>query len=339
MVGDLVVAREGGVDRGAPLHHVGEDAVDDQVADDDAERRPQERVDAAAVAARPDVAPLRPPGGRPLEHDLPEEEHEHRDDVEAVGEERPVAGIRALLGVHAADGQDHVVGLAREQVAAARAAVGEQALPGGVPALDLRAVRRPRAGDELRGLLLDPAEGRDVVVRAEQDPGLARAGLRGEIGLPLGEAVRALLEPARHRRRVAVAHRALQHGQREPVDLEEDDPGRVGHRALAGAPGDPLRHAQRVGVVVVRAEHDVEHDASPRRRRRRRRAPTRTSRSARSWSVMRSAASSISASATRISTRPVSSLQRQAQRRQQRRHDRVQDGDRERRRPARRGSR
>ena len=76
VVGDLVVARERRVDRGPPLHHVGEDAVHDQVADDDAHRRAQERIDAAAVAARPDVPTALPRGGDPLEHDLPAEEDE-----------------------------------------------------------------------------------------------------------------------------------------------------------------------------------------------------------------------------------------------------------------------
>ena len=51
VVRDLVVARERRVDGRAAAHHVREDAVDDQVADDHAHRAAQERVDAAAVAA------------------------------------------------------------------------------------------------------------------------------------------------------------------------------------------------------------------------------------------------------------------------------------------------
>ena len=113
VVRDLVVAREGRVDRGAPLHHVGEDAEDDQVADDDAEGRPQEGVDAAAVAARAHVAPPRLRGRDDLEDDLPAEEDERAQDVEAVGEERAVAGVRVPLGLAAARREDHVVGLAR----------------------------------------------------------------------------------------------------------------------------------------------------------------------------------------------------------------------------------
>ena len=232
----------------------------------------------AAMAARPHVAARGPQRRRPLEHDLPEEQDEHARHVEAVGEERPVAGVRLLLGLHPADREDHVVGLAREQVAAARAAVDEQAASRRVAALDLRAVGRRGAGHHRRRLLLDPAERGDVLVRAEQDPGLARAGLRGEVGLPLGEPVRVLLDPARHLRRVAVAHRPPQHGQREPVDLEEDDPGHVGAHLVALPACDPLDDPQRVGVVVVRAEDRLQHDARPPRRSAPSGAPSRRSR-------------------------------------------------------------
>ena len=261
MVRDLVVARERRVDRGPPLHHVAQDAVDDQVADDHAERRPHEWVKPTAVSPRPHVAALGLRRGGPLQHDLPEEQHEYPHDVEPVREEGAVAGVRAPLGVHPADGQDHVVGLAREQVAAAGAAVDQQALAGCVAALDLGAVGRPGARHQLRGLLLDPAESRDVLVRAEQDAGLAGARLRGEVGLPLREAVRSLRDPARHRGRVAVPHRALQHGQGETVDLEKDDPRCVGDRPATGPAGDPLDHAQRVLVVVVRPGEDLQHHA------------------------------------------------------------------------------
>ena len=264
VVRHLVVARERRVDGGPTLHHVLEDAVDDQVADEHAERAAHQRVVAAAMAARLHVAALRAARRRDLERDLPEREDEHTRDVEAVREERAVARVRALLGVHPADGEDHVVGLAREEVAAARAAVAEQAVAR-VAALDLRAIGRSRARHRRRRLLLDPAERRNVLVRAEQDAGLGGTGLRGEVCLPLGEDVALVLEPARHVRGVAVAHRPLQDGQREAVDLEVDDPRCVGLDPLAGALRDPLDHAQRVGVVVVRPEDDVEHDSHCRR--------------------------------------------------------------------------
>ena len=58
--------------RGA-LHHVREDAVHDQVADDDAHRGAHERIEAAAVSARLHVAPALPRRGGDLEDHLPEE--------------------------------------------------------------------------------------------------------------------------------------------------------------------------------------------------------------------------------------------------------------------------
>ena len=190
VVRHLVVARERRVDGGSPAHDVGEHARDDQVAHEDAERAPHQRVDAAAVAARLHVAADRAQSRDPLEDDLPAEEDERARHVVAVGEERPVAGIGLLLLVHPADGEDHVLRLAGEQVPAAGAAVDEQADAGPAPPLDLRAVGRRRARHHRRGLLLHPAKRRDVLVRSQQDPRLAGTRLRREIGLPLGETVR-----------------------------------------------------------------------------------------------------------------------------------------------------
>ena len=62
-------------------------------------------------------------------------------------------------------------------------------------------------------------------------------------------------------RRVPVPHRPPEHGQREPVDLEVDDPGHVGRVAAALPARDALHDAQRVRVVVVRPEDHLEHDA------------------------------------------------------------------------------
>ena len=95
-------------------------------------------------------------------------------------------------------------------------------------ALDPRAVGGSRARREHAALLVHPAERRDVVVGAEQDPRLARPRLRGEVGLPLGQPVRAFGEPAGHVGCVPVPHRPPEHREREPVDLEVDDPGNVG---------------------------------------------------------------------------------------------------------------
>ena len=192
VVRDLVVARKSRVDCGPALHHVREDAVDDQVADDHAQGRTHERVEPTAMASGADVSALRPSRSQPLEQHLPGEENQDAHDVEPVGEERSVPRVRALFGVDPAARQDHVVGAAGEQVAAARAAVDEQPVVGRVAALDLGAIRRAGASDQLRRFFLDPPERRDVLVRADQNPGLARAGLRRKIGLPFDEAMASL---------------------------------------------------------------------------------------------------------------------------------------------------
>ena len=67
-------------------------------------------------------------------------------------------------------------------------------------------------------------------------------------------------------------------GQREPVDLEEDDPRDVGAHLLALPLRDPLDDPEREGVVVVRAEDHLEHDRDRGRDQRGERAPSRTSR-------------------------------------------------------------
>ncbi len=64
VVGDLVVARERRVHRGAAFHHVVQHAVHDQVADEDAQGGAHQRVDAASVAARAHVAAASTAGRR-----------------------------------------------------------------------------------------------------------------------------------------------------------------------------------------------------------------------------------------------------------------------------------
>jgi len=89
-----------------------QDPDDNQVADSYAQRRPHERVDAAAMAARSNVAADGAQVGRPFDDDLPEEEDEHPQHVEPVRQEGAIAGVGLLLRLDAADGQDLVVGLA-----------------------------------------------------------------------------------------------------------------------------------------------------------------------------------------------------------------------------------
>src|SRR5215218_10465960 len=116
------------------------------------------------MSSRVYVTAFRAERSGPLEQHLPREQDERACDVEPVGEERAVAGVRSLLCLHAADGQDHLLGLARKEVPAARAAVDEEADARGAIALDARAVGGSRARHEHAALLVDPAKRRDVVV-------------------------------------------------------------------------------------------------------------------------------------------------------------------------------
>jgi hypothetical protein len=278
------------------------------------------------VAARPHVAPALARRRDQLQHHLPDEQHHGAGDVGAVGEEGAVAGIgRALLG-EPADGQQRAVGLARQQVAAARAAAGEQPVAARVPALDLQAVVGIRARQHPRRLLLDPAERRDVLVRAEQDAGLAGARLRREVRLPRGERVGAVGEPARHRRRRAVAHGAPQHRQGEAVDLQQQQPRLVGLHRWAGSPRDAAGHRQRVGVVVVHARDDRDRRAHGRcDQRHEQRVPEAAERDRLGRDLGREPQDQ------RVEREHQQEAgrdgERQPQRRDQRRQDRVQHGD------------
>ena len=63
--------------------------MDDQVAHEDAERPPHQRVDAAAMTTRPHIAAIARRAAVHSRIDLPDEQHERARDVVAVGEETP----------------------------------------------------------------------------------------------------------------------------------------------------------------------------------------------------------------------------------------------------------
>ena len=130
VVGDLVVARERRVDGGPPAHDVRDHGLDDQVAHDDAHRGPEERVDASRCPRQGTSRRFARSAALHLRI-TPPEEHEHARDVETVREERPVARIGPLLRLDPAHGEDQARP-ARTAVAAARAAVEQQALVGRV---------------------------------------------------------------------------------------------------------------------------------------------------------------------------------------------------------------
>jgi hypothetical protein len=141
VVRDLVVAGEGRVHRRPPAHHVPEDPEHHQVPDHHAHRRAQEGIPAAAVTARTNVAARLTRGGDPLQPDLPGEQRKRPGDVETVGEKRPVPRVRPLLGLHPAHREDRLLGLAREEIAPAGAAVREEPAAVREPSLDRGAIR------------------------------------------------------------------------------------------------------------------------------------------------------------------------------------------------------
>ena len=98
VVRDLVVAEKRRVDGRTAAKHVRDHREDDQVAEDDAHRRAQERIGSAPVSARLHVAPSLAGRGPELEHDLTHEERHGTRDVVSVREECPVAGIRLSFG-------------------------------------------------------------------------------------------------------------------------------------------------------------------------------------------------------------------------------------------------
>ena len=174
----------------------------------------------------------------------------------------------------------------------------------------------------LPGLLLDPAERRDVVVGAEQDPGLARAGLRARGRSPTrrGGACRARAsEPgsARCRR----ASRAAAPGSASPSISRKMIPGTsVAPPSLP--PRDPRIDPQRVRVVVVRPER-------PRRARRTTAEITSAARSAQpneSTSIALRVDLGREQQRSRVEDEEQHEAERQHERQPQRGDDRRQDG-------------
>ncbi len=304
VVGDLVVRGEGRVDGGAAGHHVGQHAVDDQVAHGHAHRRPQQRVDAAPVAARAHVAPDRADRGRPLQDDLPDDEHQGAGDVEAVGVEGAVAGVGPLLGVDPADREDRLVGLARQQVAPARPAAGEEA------------DARWRGG--ARSRRSRPAPSRSSADRSPSRPS-GRPGCRGSsrAGCRPGSrrSGRRCRSPTPTRRWVSSAsQRAIsgalpsriarrRTGRERPSISRKTMPGTAVLGRAGGPAGDALDDPQVVGVVVVGAEDDLEHHAHGGREQRREQGPAEVRRPGSRPGAISAASSSSSASSSRTRTK------------------------------------
>jgi len=172
---------------------------------------------------------------RPLEHHLPEQKNDRGRHVVAIREERSVTRVAPELATHTSDRQDGGIGLAGEDVAAARATVAEDPDPARVSLLDLDNRIGPGDRLELSRLFLDPSERRQVSVRAQQDSRLRCSGLRGEIRLPLEQIVGSFVQPPREVGCGATAHCLLKHGIAQAIDLEKEDSRVLGllNQALA----------------------------------------------------------------------------------------------------------
>jgi hypothetical protein len=159
---------------------------------------------------------------RPLEHHLPEQKNDRGRHVVAIREERSVTRVAPELATHTSDRQDGGIGLAGEDVAAARATVAEDPDPARVSLLDLDNRIGPGDRLELSRLFLEI-------------DGLRCSGLRGEIRLPLEQLVGSFVQPPREVGCGATAHCLLKHGIAQAIDLEKEDSRVLGllNQALA----------------------------------------------------------------------------------------------------------
>ena len=92
-------------------------------------------------------------------------------------------------------------------------------------ALDLDRVLRVVRDHRPSALLLVPAEGRHVLVAPQQQPGLAGAGLGGEVALPGHDPVCPAIQPAGHRRRMSLARARRRTGSARPSISNRITPG------------------------------------------------------------------------------------------------------------------
>ena len=263
VVRDLVVAHERRVADGHALDDVGHQQRRHEVAHHDRDRRADEGIEALALHVRGTAAALA--GGRAaLVRDVGERQHDRAHEPVRIGEVgEQVARLRS-----AAVADDAHRGRAARRVArrtCSRDSCPRRASrpwPVRSTTLDLGGVGGVVGDHRATRLLLIPAERGHVPVAAEQQPRLARAGLRGEVALPAQHPVAAICQPARDRRHVSIAHRFQQHSLPEPVDLEQD-------------------HARDVAVVlgdVRRARVAAPRAGATRPRRRRAGAPRASTR-------------------------------------------------------------
>ena len=171
-----------------------------------------------------------------------------------------------------------MVGLAREQVAPARAAVDQQAHAGRVAPLDLGAVGRGRARSASSASPSRPSGRRGCCrsSRAGCPPGSPPSGTRSPSPTRRAGACPARASsPSPGALPSRIARRST--GSASPSISRNTIPGTSVATLVTRAASDALHDADGVRVVVVRPEDDVERRPSRPRRSAPRRAPSRTS--------------------------------------------------------------
>ena len=273
VVRHLVVGEKGRVDRRPSGEDVADHRGDLQVALNDGRPGADQGIGTTAPDPRPDVIAHLCARRAPLSDHVDEDEDERlRDGVGAREVGRVVAADRPAPVQRRAHRQHRVRGVAGEDVGATGAVRVQEAATIGVPPLELLGIARVVGDDRRASILLPPAEGRHVLVRAMKQSGLAGAGLGGPVGLPALQGVRSGLYPRRQVRSAVLGERPLEHVVREPVDLEKRHTGNLG--LDQGLPPAKLaaHHVPVPGVVFVDRQqredaagdgshHDRHHDS------------------------------------------------------------------------------
>ena len=238
VMGHLVVPEQVDVDRRSTFAHVVDDPLHRHVTADHRREGAEEGVRPAAVDTRLDVVAPLETGCPTFASDLDDHREQRPNGLLGTREVAEVAGSEPTLlpSGHAAHRQHGSLGIAGEEVAVARTVVGQQAVAIGVHPFDGRRPFAMVGDDDLTRRLVDPAERRHVDGRSVEDPALADAGLRRPPGLPSGQRVGAVTDPAVQVGRVAGPQGSLEHHIGEPVQLDEDHTWHVGDGRLTGPP-------------------------------------------------------------------------------------------------------
>ncbi len=256
VVGELVVVGEVGIDDVRAAIHLLDDQRHVDVAQDDVAGGPHPGVLETAMHLRADAGASRAAGLVLLLDDLAEE-HRERPEIAGRAEEerheRLAVADPATLGLDRRRRQVRPRRIAGQQVADAGAVVRQQALAVRDARHDQRRVDRVARRHQVLAVAFVPAEGRDAVVVAVEDAGLAARCHRRQDRLPLRQLVAAVADHAGHRVDRSGAHPTGQDRVGEAVDLDDHEARLVGV-ALRALDEQSLDEEPVIGAAAVDAE-------------------------------------------------------------------------------------